>query len=170
VVTFLCNAAVPWQLMHLRCGYSVSGVHEKDWAERYQTPLRIGERLATAMARWLNLGAKPFSIFFCSRAFWLMCSSGRFRRIGVERNILRCLTVRGGSRTDDGVGWPACVKRWFLMVDSGMPRAARIPTSANIPVFAEGISDEYPILRVDRNIMLWESRAGQQSKPIRRRR
>jgi thioredoxin reductase (NADPH) len=53
-------------------------------------------------------------------------------------------------------------KRRFMVVDSGTPRAAWIPTSHNIPVFAEGISGKEIVARARLNLEQYgaEIRAG----------
>jgi thioredoxin reductase (NADPH) len=53
---------------------------------------------------------------------------------------LDCLIVGAGPAGLTAALYLARFKRRFLVVDSGSPRASWIPTSHNIPVFAEGIS------------------------------
>jgi thioredoxin reductase (NADPH) len=48
-------------------------------------------------------------------------------------------------------------KRRFIVVDSGTPRAAWIPTSHNIPVFAEGISGKDILARARANLDQYEA-------------
>jgi thioredoxin reductase (NADPH) len=55
-------------------------------------------------------------------------------------DTLDCLIIGGGPAGLTGALYLARFNRRFLVVDSGTPRAAWIPTSHNIPVFAEGIS------------------------------
>src|SRR5690606_2678762 len=57
-----------------------------------------------------------------------------------ENGILDCLIIGGGPAGLTAALYLARLKRRFLVVDSGTPRAAWIPTSHNIPVFADGIS------------------------------
>ncbi|MGO4573031.1 NAD(P)/FAD-dependent oxidoreductase [Microvirga sp. 2TAF3] len=57
-----------------------------------------------------------------------------------DRNVLDCLIVGGGPAGLTAALYLARLKRRFLIVDSGAPRAAWIPKSHNIPVFADGIS------------------------------
>lgn len=60
--------------------------------------------------------------------------------MAVNGEILDCLIVGGGPAGLTTALYLARFKRRFLVIDSGTPRAAWIPTSHNIPVFAEGIS------------------------------
>src|ERR687889_2050859 len=66
--------------------------------------------------------------------------------------ILDCLIVGGGPAGLTTALYLARFKRRFLVVDSGTPRAAWIPTSHNIPVFAEGISGKDILDRARANI------------------
>jgi thioredoxin reductase (NADPH) len=66
--------------------------------------------------------------------------------------ILDCLIVGGGPAGLTTALYLARFKRQFLVVDSGSPRAAWIPTSHNIPVFAEGISGKDILDRARANI------------------
>ena len=54
-------------------------------------------------------------------------------------DVLDCLVVGGGPAGLTPALYLARFKRRFLVVDEGAPRAAWIPTSHNIPFFAEGI-------------------------------
>lgn len=56
-----------------------------------------------------------------------------------SEDILDCLIVGGGPAGLTAALYLARFKRRFLVVDAGSPRAAWIPTSHNIPFFAEGI-------------------------------
>jgi thioredoxin reductase (NADPH) len=60
---------------------------------------------------------------------------------------LDCLIVGGGPAGLTAALYLARFNRRFLVVDSGDPRAAWIPTSHNIPVFAEGISGRDILIR-----------------------
>src|SRR5690349_12391277 len=65
---------------------------------------------------------------------------------------LDCLIVGGGPAGLTAALYLARFKRRFLVVDSGTPRAAWIPTSHNIPVFAEGISGKDILARARANL------------------
>jgi thioredoxin reductase (NADPH) len=58
----------------------------------------------------------------------------------LSEDVLDCLVVGGGPAGLTAALYLARFKRRFLVVDSGNPRASWIPTSHNIPFFAEGIS------------------------------
>src|SRR4051812_9039413 len=62
---------------------------------------------------------------------------------------LDCLIIGGGPAGLTAAIYLARFRRRVLVVDSGTPRAAWIPTSHNIPFFAEGIAGP-DILRRDR--------------------
>ena len=72
--------------------------------------------------------------------------------MALEGDILDCLIVGGGPAGLTTALYLARFKRRFLVVDSGSPRAAWIPTSHNIPVFAEGISGKDILDRARANI------------------
>jgi thioredoxin reductase (NADPH) len=66
--------------------------------------------------------------------------------------ILDCLIVGGGPAGLTTALYLARFKRRFQVVDSGSPRAAWIPTSHNIPMFAEGISGKDLLARARANL------------------
>ncbi|WP_230534461.1 NAD(P)/FAD-dependent oxidoreductase [Microvirga roseola] len=66
--------------------------------------------------------------------------------------ILDCLIVGGGPAGLTTALYLARFKRRFLVIDSGSPRAAWIPTSHNIPMFAEGISGKDLVARARENL------------------
>ncbi len=72
--------------------------------------------------------------------------------------ILDCLIVGGGPAGLTTALYLARFKRQFLVVDSGTPRAAWIPTSHNIPVFAEGISGKDIVARARSNLEQYGAR------------
>jgi len=65
---------------------------------------------------------------------------------------LDCLIIGGGPAGLTAALYLARFKRRLLVVDSGTPRAAWIPTSHNIPVFAEGISGKDILARARANL------------------
>jgi thioredoxin reductase (NADPH) len=67
-------------------------------------------------------------------------------------DVLDCLIVGGGPAGLTTALYLARFKRRFVVVDSGTPRAAWIPTSHNIPVFAEGISGKDILGRARANL------------------
>jgi len=67
-------------------------------------------------------------------------------------DILDCLIIGGGPAGLTAALYLARFKRRFLVVDSGAPRAAWIPTSHNIPMFASGISGKEIIARARENL------------------
>ncbi|KFG70234.1 NAD(P)/FAD-dependent oxidoreductase [Microvirga sp. BSC39] len=66
--------------------------------------------------------------------------------------ILDCLIVGGGPAGLTTALYLARFKRRFRVIDSGSPRAAWIPTSHNIPMFAEGISGKDLLARARANL------------------
>ncbi|MDO9708702.1 NAD(P)/FAD-dependent oxidoreductase [Paracraurococcus lichenis] len=66
-----------------------------------------------------------------------------------EDSPLDCLVIGGGPAGLTAALYLARFRRRVLVVDSGEPRASWIPTSHNIPFFAEGIGGK-DILRRDR--------------------
>ena len=67
-------------------------------------------------------------------------------------DILDCLIVGGGPAGLTTALYLARFKRRFVVIDSGTPRAAWIPTSHNIPVFADGISGQEILARTRTNL------------------
>ena len=57
-----------------------------------------------------------------------------------DNDILDCVIVGGGPAGLTAALYLARLRRRFVIVDAGAQRAAWIPTSHNIPVFASGIS------------------------------
>ncbi|MBJ6126299.1 NAD(P)/FAD-dependent oxidoreductase [Microvirga splendida] len=72
--------------------------------------------------------------------------------MAVNGDILDCLIVGGGPAGLTTALYLARFKRRFVVVDSGTPRAAWIPTSHNIPMFAEGISGKDLLARARANL------------------
>src|SRR5215217_8160742 len=72
--------------------------------------------------------------------------------MGSNGDILDCLIVGGGPAGLTTALYLARFKRRFAVVDSGSPRAAWIPTSDNIPMFAEGISGKDLLARARTNL------------------
>lgn len=72
--------------------------------------------------------------------------------MGLNGDILDCLIVGGGPAGLTTALYLARFKRRFQVIDSGTPRAAWIPTSHNIPVFAEGISGKDILARARANL------------------
>jgi len=73
-------------------------------------------------------------------------------------DVLDCLIVGGGPAGLTTGLYLARFKRRFAVVDSGTPRAAWIPTSHNIPVFAEGISGKDILARARANLEQYGAR------------
>jgi thioredoxin reductase (NADPH) len=69
-----------------------------------------------------------------------------------DGEILDCLIIGGGPAGLTAALYLARLRRRFLVVDSGTPRAAWIPTSHNIPVFANGISGKDILARQRENL------------------
>lgn len=69
-----------------------------------------------------------------------------------DGDILDCLIIGGGPAGLTAALYLARFKRRFLVLDSGAPRAAWIPTSHNIPLFASGISGKEIIARARENL------------------
>ncbi len=69
-----------------------------------------------------------------------------------DGDILDCLIVGGGPAGLTAALYLARFKRSILVVDSGSPRAAWIPTSHNIPMFASGISGKEIVARARENL------------------
>lgn len=72
--------------------------------------------------------------------------------MAAEKDILDCLIVGAGPAGMTAGLYLARFQRRFLIVDSGTPRAAWIPKSHNIPVFAEGISGKDILTRQRANL------------------
>ncbi|AWM86528.1 NAD(P)/FAD-dependent oxidoreductase [Microvirga sp. 17 mud 1-3] len=60
--------------------------------------------------------------------------------MGSDEKLLDCLIVGGGPAGLTAALYLARLRRNFVLIDSGAQRAAWIPKSHNIPVFASGIS------------------------------
>src|SRR3712207_827175 len=73
-------------------------------------------------------------------------------------DILDCLIVGGGPAGLTTALYLARFKRRFTVVDSGTARASWIPTSHNIPVFAEGISGKDLLARARTNLEQYGAR------------
>lgn len=69
-----------------------------------------------------------------------------------DGDILDCLIVGGGPAGLTAALYLARFKRRVMVVDSGAPRAAWIPTSHNIPLFAEGIPGKEILARAQANL------------------
>lgn len=74
-----------------------------------------------------------------------------------DGDILDCLIIGGGPAGLTSALYLARLRRRFVVVDSGTPRAAWIPTSHNIPVFANGISGTDILVRQRENLAQYGS-------------
>jgi thioredoxin reductase (NADPH) len=72
--------------------------------------------------------------------------------MALNGDSLDCLIIGGGPAGLTTALYLARFKRRFAVVDSGTPRAAWIPTSHNIPMFAEGISGTDILARARANL------------------
>ena len=69
-----------------------------------------------------------------------VCTNEQRARFDANGRELDCLIVGGGPAGLTAALYLARFERHSLVVDAGEPRASWIPTSHNVPVFAEGIS------------------------------
>ncbi|MBP0446828.1 NAD(P)/FAD-dependent oxidoreductase [Roseomonas sp. SSH11] len=69
-----------------------------------------------------------------------------------EDGVLDCLIIGGGPAGLTAALYLARFNRRFALVDSGASRAAWIPTSHNVPLFAEGIGGPELLARQKQNL------------------
>lgn len=78
-----------------------------------------------------------------------------------QEEALDCLIVGGGPAGLTAALYLARFGRRFIVVDAGEPRASWIPTSHNIPVFADGISGKEILSRQREHIARYGARIKQ---------
>src|SRR5215217_7128277 len=121
--------------------------HPMEWSSLPERPIKCRNRICRL--RDDPEPSRSFPVLAC-------CDSCVHGRIGAgmaaNGDILDCLIVGGGPAGLTTALYLARFKRRFVVVDSGTPRAAWIPTSHNIPVFAEGISGKDILARTRANL------------------